>query len=88
MFDELFNEVSDESHRSGGKYDSMLSSDVRTVLDEFQVWLIRAEGKSVATSQSYRSYVAKAKALGLKNDDMTSDIRSGVRALKRFMAQR
>jgi hypothetical protein len=55
-------------------------------LDEFVLWLQREENKTRATSQSYRSYVAKALVEDPEWEDMTSDMRSGVRAFARFDA--
>lgn len=84
MFNELFNELPQGSSKNSGKYESKLPAEVLKTLEEFTEWLVKHEGKTVATSQSYKSYVAKALALKMSGDQMTSDIRSGIKALKRF----
>lgn len=79
-FNELFESVQASSSASG-RYDSMLDAETRQILDEFVNWL-RTENKTEATSKSYRSYVAKALAIGGK---LSSDQMSAIRAFERFV---
>jgi hypothetical protein len=64
-----------------------LPQDVEETLDAFVRWLREVDGKTENTSNSYRSYVAKALFLGTEWKDLTSDQRSAVRALERFNSQ-
>lgn len=66
-----------------------LDAESEHILDEFVEWLMNeAEPrKTQATSQSYRSYCAKAMYLDQAWDELTSDQRSAVRALAEFNRQ-
>jgi hypothetical protein len=61
-----------------------LAPELEATLDEFVEWLVTVDGKTRNTANSYRSYVAKALYLETSWKDLTSDQRSGVRALARF----
>lgn len=74
----------DGSSAGSGKYESQLSADTRQVLGNF-VELLLSEGKTTATANSYKSYVAKALVLGTGWDELTSDQKSAVRAFGRLM---
>jgi len=73
-----------DSPKARSKTKFHTDSETERKLDEFVEWLQRVEGKTRATSQSYRSYVAKALCEEPEWDEMTSDMRSGVRAFARF----
>lgn len=61
-----------------------LSAELEAHLDAFVEWLVRVDGKTQNTANSYRSYCAKALFLETSWKDLTSDQRSGIRALARF----
>ena len=62
-----------------------LDAETEATLDEFVAWLI-TNTYSQGTSQSYRSYCAKALFLELDWSQMTSDMRCAVKKLREFMA--
>ena len=77
---DLFEAVGEKAAGTG-RYDAMLDASTRSLLDHFVEYL-RAENKTEATSRSYRSYVAKALAIGGK---LSSDQKSAIRAFKDFV---
>lgn len=76
-----------ESPKARSKTKFHTDPETEIALDTFVEWLQSVESKTRATAQSYRSYVAKALCEGSDWDDMTSDMRSGVRAFARFSEQ-
>lgn len=73
--------------RPSGDREAVLSQEVRKVLDGF-VEALRKDGKTEATSRSYRSYMVTALLLqrdGKGWDEFSSDVRSAVRAFERLM---
>lgn len=82
MFDELIEHIPTKARTN--QYS--LPDEAERVLDRFVEWL-GTQGKTRATSQSYRSYVSKAQCLGQTWEQMTSDQRSAVRKFKEFMSE-
>lgn len=69
--------------RPSGDRESVLDSETRAKLDEFVAFL-QDEGKTQATARSYRSYMVTALISDKDWDELTSDVRSAVRAFARF----
>jgi hypothetical protein len=80
MFDNLTTQVPSGARR-GGQF--RLPAEQEAYLDAFVEWL-QDEGKTKGTAQSYRSHVAKAQYLQMSWEDMSSDIRSAVKAMARY----
>ena len=76
-----------------GSFEARLSAEEIETLDRFVVWLREADPKGLKTentSNSYRSYVAQALVHfkdGGRREDLSTDIRSGVNAFSRFLAE-
>lgn len=81
----LIANIPEASAERTGKFESMLDDETRGILASFVEHLV-TEGKTTATAQSYKSYVAKALALELDWADMSSDVRSAVKAFAKFAA--
>jgi len=75
--------------KTGSKAIEALDPETRAILDAFEEWLQKGDGKSKATAKAYKSYVAGA-LLAMQDgktwDDLTTDVRSGVNAFVRFSA--
>lgn len=71
---------------ASGKYEAQLKPSHIQLLDEFVDWLRKSDNKKDSTSNSYRSYVAKA--IALPEAKLTSDQKSATKAFARFMSQR
>lgn len=83
---ELLGKVGSGSNRSS-KYMDRLTPGSREVLELFQKWLVESDDKSEATSRQYKVYVAQALCHiqdGGELSDLSTDVRSGLNALKRF----
>lgn len=76
--------------QSGGKYLDQLTPESREVLDKFQVWLVKVDGKKESTATGYKGYVAQALVHiegGGQVKDLSTDVKSALNALKRFRDQ-
>lgn len=69
-----------------GKYEAQLKPETVKILDEFVDWLRKHDNKKDSTSNSYRSYVAKA--IALPDSKLNSDQNSAVNAFQRFWSWR
>lgn len=84
MFEEIHTLTAQIPSHSKSGTSFPLTQELEQHLDEFVTWLREVDGKTENTSNSYRSYVAKALFLETPWKDLTSDQRSGIRALARF----
>lgn len=84
---DISNLVAMAKARPAGDREAHLTEATRASLDAFMDALV-ADGKTTATARSYRSYMVTA-LLATKRgdtwDDLTSDVRSAVRAYARLM---
>lgn len=73
--------------KGGGKYLDRLTAESREVLDLFQEFLVQEEEKSESTARAYKGYVAQALCHiedGGDVQEMSTDVKSALNALKRF----
>ena len=84
-FQSLWDRAGDSAGASG-KYEAMLKEGHIKLLDEFVDWLRKHDSKKDSTSNSYRSYVAKA--IALPDAKLTSDQKSATKAFARFLTWR
>lgn len=77
---------------SGSAALEALDPETREILGEFAEWLQTSDPagtKTEATARAYKAYVASALAAmdaGKSWDDLSTDVRSGVKAFRRFVA--
>jgi hypothetical protein len=74
------------STKREGKYSTMLSQELNTLLDEFVAWLRAEDICGEASSRSYRTYMSKA--LALPDAPVDSNQRSAIKRFQEFMDQR
>lgn len=73
--------------KTGAKALESLEPETREVLEDFEKWLTETDGKSESTAKAYKGYVAQA-IVALADsktwDELSTDVRSGVRAFVRY----
>jgi hypothetical protein len=86
MYEELFEAVGAAGAKSGA-WEDKLQEDERELLPIFQEWLTAEDNKADSTATAYRGYVAQAIVRLREGEtwkDLNTDIRSAVRAFRRF----
>jgi hypothetical protein len=86
MYEELRKAVQEAGGKSGA-WEDKLNADEALLLPLFQEWLTATDKKADATATAYRGYVAQAIVRLREGEtwkDLSTDIRSAVRAFMRF----
>jgi hypothetical protein len=86
MYEELRRAVGEAGGKTGA-WEDKLPAEERELLPAFQEWLTQTDNKADATATAYRGYVAQAIVRMREGEswkDLSTDIRSAVRAFVRF----
>lgn len=87
MHDQIQELIGQIPGKGSSKYMERLTDESREVLEVFQTWLVTDDGKSESTARGYKLYVAQAICHledGGNVQELSTDVRSALNALKRF----